>query len=99
MLPGLAEIAAQPVTRTTAAELPAHVQPGRTWRVAPTGRWHLPRSRNPYADALCGAFIFGGDPEFEAWFAVDDAEPVKRCRRCLAAADRIDATVPDEVDA
>lgn len=98
MLPGLAEIAAQPVTRTAAAELPAHVQPGRTLRISPAGTWHLPESRARFADALCGAFIHAAEPEFEEWFALGQ-EPPKTCRRCLAKAERLDATPPVEVDA
>lgn len=88
MLPGLAEIAAQVVSRTAAAELPSHVQPGRTWRNGRSdgrGTWHLPRGLRPFAEAICGGFIVAVvNPESKSqrWIA-EGKETATCCRSCL----------------
>lgn len=94
MLPGLAEIAARAVTRTAAAELPSHVQPGRTWRNTrydQRGTWHLPADGSAFADSLCGEFIVRRGVDGDDRWIAEGEEPATACRRCLRIVERRDA--------
>jgi hypothetical protein len=86
-LPGLESVTGG--TLTAAAELPAHVVPGRWWAAEhPLARWHVALSRepNPWGQGAMWFRLCGGEDRVEhtrTWVPDGESPPGRACRRCL----------------